>query len=294
MLLGIERFSLNDGPGIRTTVFLKGCPLHCIWCHNPESQRFDKQLSFNQDLCTGCKACVSVCPEGVHSFESGTHQVDYSRCCACGICSENCMADALKIYGCDATPADVLLEVLKDAAYYRHSEGGVTISGGEPLADTGFVLELLKLLRQHEIHACIETSGAGDPAEVAALCAYTDLFLFDIKADHQLYPELTGISRDSVLRVFDELCHNSARIILRLPMVEGVNDTSLHFEEIRQLAAYDNVIGVEILPYHDTGKGKALQIGSPYHVSGTRPNQDAVNRWVDILNRTGKLINKKK
>lgn len=292
MIFGIERCSMNDGPGIRTTVFLKGCSLDCIWCHNPESKSMLPQLSYNEDRCKKCKNCKIICKKNVHQFINGQHVIDFRECDSCGKCVDNCNYDALKIIGFEMSAIEVYDEIIKDIAYYDKSNGGVTVSGGEPVFQIEFLEELLTLLQTKGIHTCIETSGYGDSESFKKICRYTDLFLFDIKADCEKHKKLTGVEKKCIMNNFDVLCEQNANIILRCPLVPGVNDTKLHFSELIEISKKSNVIGIDILPYHEIGKAKAKQTGLNYDISVQLPDNDKKNYWLTQLAPSGKIINK--
>ena len=260
-IISIERFSLNDGPGIRTTVFFKGCPLNCLWCHNPESKKPRPQLSFNADACVGCGRCAEVCPCGVHSFADG-HEVDFGACSACGKCVGACPADALKIYGYDASAEEIMKTVLRDRAYYETSGGGLTVSGGEPTMQFGFLKELLTLAKREGIHTAIETCGFAPTERFAELLPLCDLFLYDHKAPAELHEKLTGVPDELIVKNLAFLLDSGANVILRCPVVYGVNGTN---ERRRAFAArFPKLLAVEELPYHDLGRTKAKRIGVDY------------------------------
>ncbi|GAM75948.1 pyeuvate formate-lyase activating enzyme [Vibrio ishigakensis] len=198
IVFDIQKFSVNDGPGVRTAVFLKGCQMKCVWCHNPESMSIKKQLSFNQSKCQSCGECAKVCPKGVHSFVEGKHEVKFDDCDACGLCVEVCIHRALKIYGQEMEVEQVYNEVAKDEIYFNKSGGGLTLSGGEALKQFEFSLALAKKCKENGIHVCVETNGASKPEHYQAIAPHVDLFLFDYKATgDKLHKELTGMPRSS-------------------------------------------------------------------------------------------------
>lgn len=261
MIFDIQRCSLNDGPGIRTTVFFKGCPLRCLWCHNPESVRPEPQLSCDLNRCVLCGRC-QICPNGVHSFEGG-HKVDFGRCLACGRCVQACDAGALKIYG-DSMGAEEILDLAeRDRAYYEASGGGITLSGGEPMAQPDFALEILEGAKRRGIGTAMETSGFAATGDFQRVLPYVDWFLYDYKAPTALHRTLTGVEDGLILRNLKFLCENGARIILRCPIVPTLN------EDEEALAAhvsrFPQIQKVERLPYHSMGVFKARNIGRPQH-----------------------------
>lgn len=257
MIFDLQRFSLNDGPGIRTTVFLKGCPLKCIWCHNPESKSSKPQLSYNPEKCVGCRKCL-ICPNDVHSFEDG-HKVDFSKCITCGKCIEQCDFGALTIYGYEATADEIIDIVEKDRIYYDVSCGGMTVSGGEPMFQPEFTLSLLKKSKERGIGTAIETSGYAKTEYFERIFPYVDWFLYDYKADKEHHKELTGVDNSLIIKNLSFLCNKKAKIILRCPIVPGVNENRVALENL--VKTFPQIHSVEMLPYHSMWKTKAKNIG---------------------------------
>ncbi len=233
LVLDVHRASLNDGPGLRTTVFLKGCPLRCAWCHNPESRSTRPQLGFDAARCTACRSCESACRQHVHSFPSPTagndarlHRIDWAACIAAGDCVTDCPSNALRLYGSERTVAEIMAEVRADRTYYEVSGGGLTLSGGEPVAQPAFSLALLRRARAEGIHTCLETCGFAPPGTFDAFRPLVDLFLFDYKATGDArHRELTGVGPDLILGNLRRLHASGASIQLRCPMIPDVNDT---------------------------------------------------------------------
>ena len=289
IVFDIQKFCINDGPGIRTTVFLKGCTLNCAWCHNPESKSFLPQLSFKEDKCMMCGACQMVCPNHVHSVKDGVHTINYDACQACAECVKACPTDALLIYGKKMSVEQVLAEVIKDKPFYDHSDGGITLSGGEALAQPTFAVELAKAAKENDISVAVESALGVAPQVVLDIALYVDWFLIDYKLtdphDFANYiqgnPELIM----SNLKLLDEL---KAAIILRCPIIPGINDNDEHFKKIAEVAnAYESIVHVELLPYHPMGKSKAQEIGVLYEIEAKIPEEATVASWIKKIQGYG-------
>ncbi len=266
IIFDIQKFSVHDGPGIRTTVFLKGCNIRCLWCHNPESFIINSQLAFEQSRCSGCRRCESVCAHGVHLFVNEKHEVNYELCKKCGKCIEECPNHCLKIFGYDMTAKEVIKEVLKDKKYYESSGGGITISGGEPSVQYDFLMELLIESKNNELHTCIETNGIIEFERLKEIAKYVDLFLLDYKATgFERHKLLTGCSNEQMLNNLDYLSSIEKAVVLRCPIIPGLNDTEEHFSAIKEIKEmYSNIKEVEIMSYHSLGKSKWDSIGKDY------------------------------
>lgn len=260
-LTEIQRFCMHDGPGIRTTVFLKGCPLRCAWCHNPETQKSNSQLLYYSQKCIGCTACAAVCPNGVHSFE-GEHTLDRSLCHSCGLCAKACPTGALELVGKDCTVEEILAEVAKDAAFYGE-QGGVTVSGGEPFLQKEATLALLKACKEKGFHTAVETCGFFDSALLEDAVAYTDLFLWDLKdTNEERHKQYTGVSNDVILSNLKRVDALGAKVRLRCILVNGVNTEKAHYEKIAEIASsLSQCEGVDLLSYHAYGGSKATFLG---------------------------------
>ncbi len=265
IVFDIQKFCVHDGPGIRTTVFLKGCMMNCLWCHNPEALSPKIQLSYDKEKCNMCGAC-SECKNNVHEFDDKTHKVNFKNCKGCGLCVELCPASALKLIGKKMNAKDVIKEVLKDKKYYESSSGGVTFSGGEATMQFDFLLELLKLSKENGISTALETNGVIEEEKLKILLEYVDLFLFDYKATNDTkHKEFTKVSKSKVLSTLDFLNQNNAKIILRCPIIPTYNDNEEHFKAIKDIKdKYQNIISVDIMGYHDIGRHKWEQIGLDY------------------------------
>lgn len=250
-LSDIQRGDVDHGPGIRTRVVVKGCPLHCMWCDNPQTQKFRPELSFRSSMCTECGSCAEVCPHGIHRFADEKHVVDYKKCVACGRCADTCPSEAVRLLGQHMTVGEVLSIVLKERASYEQSGGGVTVSGGEPLSQADFIAALFARCREQEVHTCLETSGYGSPKSLRMVMPVTDLFLFHWKLSNRRDSmRYLGVSISPILRSLRTLMENDCNVLLRCLIVPGVNDTMEHFDSIaRLLDEYPNLLGVELLPY---------------------------------------------
>ncbi len=259
----IQRFCVHDGPGIRTTVFLKGCPMRCVWCHNPEGISSAPALSFVESACIGCGECARACPRGAHRVESGGHVLDRAACAACGTCAAACPAGALELVGRDRSVDDVMSAVLRDKAFYESSGGGLTLSGGEPAFQPEFSLALCAAARENGIHCAVETCGFAPEKVMRRFAAAADLFLFDVKeTDPVLHREFTGVPLERVLENLRLLHDLGAAVRLRLPIVPGRNDRPTHHRNAARLArSLPRLRGVDTIPYHPLGLGKLARFG---------------------------------
>lgn len=287
----IQRFCMHDGPGIRTTVFLKGCPLHCEWCHNPETQKFSPELLYYGNRCIGCFSCADVCPNGVHGGEN-EHIIDRSNCTACALCANDCPSSALELCGKEMTFADILSIAEKDKAFYGET-GGITLSGGEPFAQNEATVEFLKACRTQRISTAVETCGYCDTDILLSAIPFVDLFLWDIKdTNRSRHKKYTGASNELILKNLNAANEKNARIRLRCILVNGVNTDDEHYKSIARLASgINNFDGIDILPYHAYGGSKALLLG--LRDNGKKewiPDQTQIDRLNSILRDHGVIV----
>jgi len=289
MLFDIQRFALKDGPGIRTVVFLKGCPLRCAWCFNPESFARREQLMFLNDKCINCEICVDACSDDALAIEDDELKVDFTVCTACGKCTEVCPRQAMKKMGYMATVEEIVETVKRDRNYYG-STGGATLSGGEAMFQPKFTARLLKALKAEGIHTCIETTGYASSEHYETILPYTDIFLWDFKlTTEQDHIKWTRVSNRLILENLDFISNRGAKIFLRCPMIPGVNDNDAHFKAIANLAKkYSNIDHVEIEPYVSYGADKYAQIGRkayPFDFGSVEKAQGL--QWVEKVRSFG-------
>jgi pyruvate formate lyase activating enzyme len=287
----IQRFSIHDGPGIRTTVFYKGCPLRCLWCHNPEGISRGFHLSFFPDRCIGCGFCFTTCPNEAHQMVDGRHVIERDRCEVCGACTVECYSGALELVGRDTTVEAVLAEVMRDEPFYETSHGGMTLSGGEPMLQIAFTEALLRAAHENGLHCCMETCGYAPLAHYERILPYVDLFLYDIKeTDRERHIAYTGVPPDLIFSNLRALHDWGAEISLRLPIIPGYNDRPDHFRAVAALArSHPRLRSVEIMPYHPLGTGKVERMGLSRdgREQSDPPSKETVSCWIDEFETFG-------
>jgi pyruvate formate lyase activating enzyme len=265
LITNIQGYSIHDGPGIRTVVFFKGCPLSCRWCANPEGISPKAQIGFIESLCKRCGKCFAACPENALVPEEARHRVDYSRCTACGACVSACPYKAMVLYGKEMSVEEVFDAVRRDKMFYDASGGGVTVSGGEPLLQAQFVKELFTLLKAEGIHTCVETSGSVGSEQLKSVLPATDQLLFDLKLmDPEEHRNYTGLPNDLILKNAALACDSGVPVLFRIPLIPTVNDGP---ENIRKTAEFVRSLGdgaeIQLMPYHRLGDSKYRALDMP-------------------------------
>ena len=289
LIFNIQRFSVHDGPGIRTTVFMKGCPLHCWWCSNPESQAFQPDLMVRDALCKECGACVEACPQGAISFSRRSgRKIDRARCNRCMACVSACVYQSLAVCGRSVSLEEILEEALRDRMFYKNSGGGVTISGGEALSQSRFVFSLLERCKAEGLHTVLDTSGFAPWKALESLLPLTDLLLYDIKhLDSVEHERTTGAGNEIIL---DNLEKAAGRvpIWIRLPLIAGFNDSPDHIGKIALMTRNLKVQKISFLPYHEGGRSKSDQLGQPDPMpDAASPSDEQLRRLQDIVEGQG-------
>jgi pyruvate formate lyase activating enzyme len=259
MIFDIKRYAIHDGPGIRTTVFLKGCPLNCRWCHNPEGVKPEQELMWWAERCIGCRSCEDGCPAGALSFQDGSIRIDQNRCDLCGACVRACLPQALLLVGEDIAASRLVEEIEKDAIFYDQSGGGVTLSGGEPLMQPEFTRSILSECRGKRIHTVLDTCGYADAEVILSICKDVDLVLYDLKMiDPERHVDYTGSPNEPILRNLERLSRNGRSIVLRYPLIPGINDGERDIRELGEyLSSLESIPEVHLLQYHRAGEHKA-------------------------------------
>ena len=295
-IFNIQKFCINDGPGIRTTVFVKGCPLDCLWCHNPESKSTKPEIFYDVRKCIGCGRCAAACSAGCHEITAEGHVFHREKCVRCGKCAENCYADALEKVGYEITVEDALAEVMKDEIFYKNSGGGMTVSGGEPMAQFEFTYELLKAAKEKGLHTCMETCGFAPSEHYRKVAPLVDIFLFDYKVTNSmLHQKYTGVPNDKILGNLRMLDAMGAATVLRCPIIPTINNTDEHLNGIAAMAnELRHVLEINIEPYHPLGSGKSAMLDREYVLKDlTFPDNVEVEQWMEqIRSQTSVTVKK--
>jgi pyruvate formate lyase activating enzyme len=282
-IFNIQKCSIHDGDGLRTTVFFKGCPLKCIWCANPESQDFKPEIASFYSRCIGCGKCIAVCPEKCIVPNAGRYEIDYEKCDKCEMCVDNCYAESKRVIGSIVSADYVLDEVLKDKRFYEHSNGGVTFSGGEPLMQPFFLLELARKCKNNSIKLVLETCGYGDCIKFMPALEYMDMIYFDLKhANENIHRKLTGESNRVILDNLYRIDKLGIKMIIRIPIIPGYNDDTDNLSEISHIVSkLNSVREVELLAYHNLGESKYDSLGRKYDLKGLNaPDESLMMKYV--------------
>lgn len=293
LIFDIKRYAIHDGPGIRTTIFLKGCPLRCVWCHNPESWLPSPQRLYKHNKCIGCGICIKNCPQKVLTMTKEGIASNENLCRFCGTCSDNCPALAMEICGREWNMEDLIREIEKEHSVMQHGKGGVTISGGEPLMHPEFTLGLLGILGNLGIHRAVDTTLFANPEVVEKIAGNCELFLIDLKCmDNDIHKKFTGVSNELILRNIGMIASIRHPYYIRIPLISEVNATEENIastiEFLSSLPERPEI--VDLLLYHDIGKGKHERMGSVYNpdnLSLSAPGQDKVERFVSMFEKEG-------
>lgn len=284
-IFAIKRFAVHDGDGIRTTVFFKGCPLKCKWCHNPEGINFKPQLAFYENKCVSCGECIRACTQNAHIFMDGIHIFCREKCIACGKCENVCPHSALTLYGKEMTVDELMPLLLEDRDFYQTSGGGITLSGGECLAQADFCAELLKRLKKNGIHTAVDTCGFVSKEAIDRVIPYTDVFLYDLKAfDENVHIKCTGQPNKVILKNLRYIDQCGKMIEIRIPYVPEYNS-----DQIEKIASYmsgiRNLIRVRILAYHNYAGSKYKSLGMENSLPEVLPDQTDIKAAADIISR---------
>lgn len=299
MIFNIQRFCVDDGPGIRTTVFLKGCPLRCAWCHNKEGLSFIQSIEIDPIKCTFCGECHKVCKQGCHEMiqcnGKWTHQMNLTACINCHACLHKCPKHAIKTCGEKISVEEVIKQVLADKPFYETSGGGMTLSGGEPLWQSDFARALLMKAKEEGLHTCVETSGAVPDSSIEKVAQYIDYFLFDVKeTDPVKHKKYIGTSNEQIFSNLKKLNALDKTILIRCPIIPEVNDTQEHFDALVEIYhAFKHVIGIQLMPYHELGEAKKGRYGIIDEVYPFRvPTEEEINQWHTYIQTKMKEVEK--
>ena len=287
IIFDIKRYAINDGPGIRTAVFFKGCPLECWWCHNPEGQSRQPQLMFRSNRCKFSRTCLTVCPRGAISWKSGS-VTDWDACDDCGICAEMCFAGARELVGRKVTVDQLISEIERDIPFYDQSDGGVTFTGGEPVYQKEFLEHVLIACKERQIHTAVDTSGHTSWENLKSILPLVDIFLYDVKLmDENKHMIYTSISNRQILGNLQKLSEAGAHILVRIPLIPEINDDD---ENLVQCATFltrlPSLDGVALMPYHDIGLSKYQALGMKNKLDRTMsPSNERISAVEELFSR---------
>ena len=275
IVFNIQKYSVNDGPGIRTTVFLKGCPLRCRWCSNPESQQIQPELLWNGKTCLHCHHCEEICPQKAVRFIDDRIIIDKRQCIMCGNCISECPSHTLQAAGERKTVAEVMEAIVQDIPFYQESGGGMTISGGEVFLQADFAKELLTAAKEEGVHTCIETTGCCSGELFSQMLQHVDHLLIDLKHyDSQMHQQFTGVSNDIIVQNIKAAIASGISMLIRIPVIPGFNDSLQDAESFSKLLKLIGADKCQLLPFHQFGETKYSQLGRKYDYEDT----DALHR----------------
>ena len=288
LVFNIQKFSLHDGPGIRTTVFMKGCSMACKWCSNPESINRNPEIMIYDVRCIGCKKCAEACPAGAIAFTEKGREIDWDMCDNCLKCAQVCPSKAIECVGTYMTVDEVVKKVEDDRAFYENSNGGMTVSGGEATVQSGIIAELLKNCRSKGIHTALDTTGYAQWKDIESVLEHVDLVLIDIKhMDSRMHKKGTGVGNEIILENAAKIAAR-VRTWLRIPLIPHYNDSESNIKKVAEFATAIGVEKVSVLPYHELGSSKYPKLGRVYPMEGTKPpDEKAVERVGKILESYG-------
>jgi pyruvate formate lyase activating enzyme len=272
LVFDIKKFAVDDGPGIRTTIFLKGCPMRCLWCHNPEGQTLAPELMYRHKKCVGCGECVKICPDQALSLTRKNLTIIRESCSLCGACAKNCPSGALEIIGKEISVDEVMREIDKDSAFYDESKGGITVSGGEPLLQIDFTAAILSECKKRSIHTAVDTCGYASLKAIERIKDKVDLFLYDLKImDDAKHRKYTGKSNRPILRNFRTLAKNGNDLVVRFPILPRINDDEENIQKTANFILLNGVKRICLLPYHRAGIEKYRSLDKQYNLNWIRP-----------------------
>jgi pyruvate formate lyase activating enzyme len=286
IVFNVQRFSVQDGPGVRTTVFIKGCPLRCLWCSNPESQNAVPEVAHRPSLCQKCGHCSDICDKGAIALGQKGISIDRDKCNNCGKCARECPNGAIKIYGEEMSVDEIYKVVIRDKQFYENSDGGITVSGGEALTQSTFVSELFKKCKDAAIHTCLDTTGFAQPERVYELLKYTDLVLYDLKLlDSDEHKRMTGVSNQLILQNLPLIVKSGVKVIVRIPLIPGINDSIDNIiDTINFVKKIDGINDINLLQYHRLGISKYSMLDKHYSLPDLVPQtKDYLEKLCSIV-----------